>query len=277
MRYLHCRSCHSRGYWTSTWTLIVCLTIGLASCSGGTAPDVLTTTTILADVARNVTGDRLNVGSLLPPGIDPHSYQPVPQDAAKIKDSKVLVFHGGEYERFLDGLLEAAGEPGQMIEASRGGQFLSNTDNVDPQVWLDPTQVIVYVENIREGLTEFDPDGAEIYQANASAYINQLTELDAWIEEQVAQIQPPHRVLVTNHESLSYFAERYGFTVVGAVMPGSSSDSAPSAQQMADLIEQVKVHKAPAILPEHCLRCSHCPNSDLFFLVVFLWKKLKGR
>lgn len=63
---------------TQTWTLIVCLTIGLASCSGGTAPDVLTTTTILADVARNVTGDRLNVGPLLPPGIDPHSYQPVP-------------------------------------------------------------------------------------------------------------------------------------------------------------------------------------------------------
>lgn len=232
---------------TQTWTLIVCLTIGLASCSGGTAPDVLTTTTILADVARNVTGDRLNVGSLLPPGIDPHSYQPVPQDAAKIKDSKVLVFHGGEYERFLDGLLEAAGEPGQMIEASRGVQFLSNTDSVDPHVWLDPTEVIVYVENIREGLTEFDPDGAEIYQANASAYINQLTELDAWIREQVAQIQPPHRVLVTNHESLGYFAERYGFTVVGAVMPGSSSDSAPSARQMADLIEQIKVHKAPAI------------------------------
>ena len=230
-----------------TWTLIVCLVIVLASCSRGSAPDVLTTTTILADVARNVTGDRLTVGSLLPPGIDPHSYQPVPQDAAKIKDSNVLVFHGGEYERFLNGLLETAGGPGRMVEASRGVRFRSGADGVDPHVWLDPTNVIVYVDNIREGLTEVDPDGAEIYQTNASTYIDQLVELDAWINEQVAQIQPQHRVLVTNHESLGYFAERYGFTVVGAVMPSFSSDSSPSAQQMAGLIEQIKIHEALAV------------------------------
>ena len=230
-----------------TWTLIVCLVIVLASCSRGSALDVLTTTTILADVARNVTGDRLTVGSLLPPGIDPHSYQPVPQDAAKIKDSNVLVFHGGEYERFLNGLLETAGGPGRMVEASRGVRFRSGADGVDPHVWLDPTNVIVYVDNIREGLTEFDPDGAEIYQTNASTYIDQLAELDVWINEQVAQIQPQHRVLVTNHESLGYFAERYGFTVVGAVMPSFSSDSSPSAQQMAGLIEQIKIHEALAV------------------------------
>ena len=230
-----------------TWTLIVCLVIVLASCSRGSAPDVLTTTTILADVARNVTGDRLTVRSLLPPGIDPHSYQPVPQDAAKIKDSNVLVFHGGEYERFLDGLLETAGGPGRMVEASRGVRFRSGADGVDPHAWLDPTNVIVYVDNIREGLTEVDPDGAEIYQTNASKYIDQLVELDAWINEQVAQIQPQHRVLVTNHESLGYFAERYGFTIVGAVMPSFSSDSSPSAQQMAGLIEQIKIHEALAV------------------------------
>ena len=180
-----------------TWTLIVCLVIVLASCSRGSAPDVLTTTTILADVARNVTGDRLTVRSLLPPGIDPHSYQPVPQDAAKIKDSNMLVFHGGEYERFLNGLLETAGGPGRMVEASRGVRFRSGADGVDPHVWLDPTNVIVYVDNIREGLTEVDPDGAEIYQTNASTYIDQLVELDAWINEQVAQIQPQHRATLS--------------------------------------------------------------------------------
>lgn len=134
-----------------------------------------------------------------------------------------------------------------MIEASRGVRFRSGADGFDPHAWLDPTNVIVYVDNIREGLTEFDPDGAEIYQANASTYIDQLAELDVWIHEQVAQIQPQHRVLVTNHESLGYFAERYGFTIVGAVMPSFSSDSSPSAQQMAGLIEQIKHHEALAI------------------------------
>jgi ABC-type Zn uptake system ZnuABC Zn-binding protein ZnuA len=231
------------------WTLIVCLA-ALASCSRGAATDILTTTTILADIARNVADDRLMVGSLLPVGTDPHSYQPVPQDAARIRQSKVLILHGGEYERFLEGLLENTEGQTTLIEASTGVRFLSGTENeqgVDPHVWLDPNNVIVYVENIRDGLTAFDPDGAEIYQANASAYIDQLTELDAWIREQVAQIQPQRRVLVTNHESLGYFAERYGFTVVGAVVPSFSSDSSPSAQQMAALIEQIKLHEVPAI------------------------------
>lgn len=233
-----------------TWTLILCLAVALASCSGGTATDILTTTTILADIARNVAGDRLTVGSLLPAGTDPHSYQPVPQDAARINQSKVLILHGGEYERFLGGLLENMEGQTTLIDVSTGVRFRSGAENeqgVDPHVWLDPNNVIVYVDNIREGLTEFDPDGAEIYQINASTYIDQLKELDAWINGQVAQVEPQHRVLVTNHESLGYFAEHYGFTLVGAVMPGFSSDSSPSAQQMAGLIEQIKLHEAPAI------------------------------
>jgi ABC-type Zn uptake system ZnuABC Zn-binding protein ZnuA len=210
----------------------------------------LATTTILADVTRNVVGDQLSVGSLLPVGSDPHSYQPVPQDATKIKDSKVLVVHGANYETFLQPLLENAGGKESMIDASTGLRLLPGTQGEqvsDPHVWLDPNNVIVYVENIREGLMQFDPDGAEIYDANANAYIDQLTELDAWINGQVAQIEPQRRVLVTNHETLRYFAERYGFIVVGAVIPSSSSDSSPSAQQLAELIEQIKVHQAPAI------------------------------
>jgi ABC-type Zn uptake system ZnuABC Zn-binding protein ZnuA len=174
----------------------------------------------------------------------------VPQDATKIKESKVLVVHGAKYETFLDPLLENAGGKQNVIDASTGLRLLPGQESetaIDPHLWLDPNNVIVYVENIREGLKQFDPDGAEAYDANATAYIDQLTELDAWINGQVAQVEPQRRVLVTNHETLGYFAERYGFIVVGAVIPGSSSDASPSAQQMADLIEQIKVHQAPAI------------------------------
>lgn len=233
-----------------SWTVTVLLALVLTACSGGSTPDVLTTTNILADVARNVAGDQLSVGSLLPVGADPHSYQPVPQDATKIKESKILVVHGADYETFLQPLLDNAGGKENVIDASTGLRLLSGMESetaVDPHLWLDPNNVIVYVENIREGLKQFDPDGAETYDANANAYIDELTELDAWINGQVAQIEPQRRVLVTNHESLGYFAERYGFTVVGAIIPSFSSDSSPSAQQMADLIEQIKVHQAPAI------------------------------
>ena len=238
------------GHFAPLWTLILLLAVALASCSGGNAPDVLTTTTILADVARNVAGDRLTVGSLLPAGTDPHSYQPVPQDATLVDRSKVLVAHGADYEGFLQPLLDTAGGEETVIEASTGVRLHSGIESeqtMDPHVWLDPNNVIVYVDNIREGLTQFDPDGAEVYESNASAYIDQLTELDDWINGQVAQIEPKRRVLVTNHDSFGYFAERYGFIVAGAVIPGFSSDASPSAQQMADLIEQIKLYEAPAI------------------------------
>jgi ABC-type Zn uptake system ZnuABC Zn-binding protein ZnuA len=230
-----------------TWTVSLLLVIALAACSGRSAPDVLTTTTLLADITCNVAGGRLTVGSLLPVGADPHSYQPVAQDAAKIADSKVLVVHGADYENFLDALLENAGSPERVIDVSTGSHLLSDEQGTDPHLWLDPNQVIVYVDNIREGLSQFDPDGAEIYRANASAYIDQLTELDAWIKGQVAQIEPQRRVLVTNHEAFGYFAERYDFTVVGAVIPSFSAEAAPSARQMVDLIEQIKLYEVPAI------------------------------
>lgn len=237
-------------YVARIWIPIFLLTVMLVSCSEGSAPDVLTTTTILADITRNIAGDRLTVGSLVPVGSDPHAYQPVPQDAARISQSKVLVINGASYEGFLQPLLENAGGKDNLIEASTGLRLLSDAETgqgTDPHLWLDPNNVIVYVDNIREGLTQYDPDGADVYDANASAYIEQLTELDAWINGQVAQIEPQRRVLVTNHEAFAYFADRYGFRVVGSIIPSLSSDAAPSAQQMADLIEQIKLFEAPAI------------------------------
>lgn len=228
-------------------SFIVLVAIGLSACSRGTGSDILTTTTILADVARNVAGDRLTVKSLLPAGTDPHSYQPVPQDVAKIGESNVLVVHGAGYENFMESLLESAGGNATLIDASTGLRLLSEEQGTDPHVWLDPNNVVAYADNIRDGLIQYDPEGTEVYAANASAYIDRLTELDAWINGQVAQIEPQRRVLVTNHEAFRYFAERYGFIVVGAIIPSFSSNSAPSAQQMANLIEQIKLHEAPAI------------------------------
>ncbi len=234
------------------WLSIVFITGLLASCSGaGTAtPDIVATTTILADITRNIVGNRLTAGSLLPDGADPHSYQPTPQDTAKISQSKVLIVNGAGYEHFLQTLLVNADGQRTLIEASTNLQLRSdpgNPQDVDPHLWLDPNNVIVYVENIRDGLMKFDPNDADFYQSNANAYIKQLETLDAWINGQIAQIPPERRLLVTNHESLGYFADRYDFQVVGTVVKSFSSDASPSAQQMAALVDQIKLYKAPAI------------------------------
>jgi len=216
-----------------------------ASPSGTTDSIVLASTTFLTDITRNIAGDRVTVESLLPIGADPHSYQPTPRDLARIADSKLLIVNGAGYERFLDTLLANAGGEREVVEASAGPPV--RAEEPDPHLWLDPNFVVSYVENIREGLTHLDPDGAAIYQSNADAYITQLKELDAWIVEQVSQIPVEKRLLVTNHEALGYFSARYGFTLIGAIVPSVSSGASPSAAQMADLIDQIQSSGAPAI------------------------------
>jgi ABC-type Zn uptake system ZnuABC Zn-binding protein ZnuA len=127
---------------------------------------------------------------------------------------------------------------------------------VDPHLWLDPNNVIMYVKNIHEGFVAFDPEGEDIFTSNAETYSIQLQELDAWIREQVDSIPTRRRLLVTNHDSLGYLAERYGFTVIGTVVEGTSSNAAPSAQQMAALIDQIKASGAPAVF----LDAAESPN-----------------
>ena len=238
--------------------IILTLTLAalfLASC--GSAPKsndntlrVLASTTFLADITQNIAGDRVKVESLLPIGADPHSYQAAPVDVAKISESDLLILNGLEYEAFIKSLLENAGGERMIVEATAGlspRKDAGNEQGVDPHMWLDPNLVITYVENIRDGLIKVDVQGAETYKANADVYIAQLKDLDAWIVEQVNTIPAERRLLVTNHEALGYFAERYGFEVAGSVIPSFSSNAAPSAQEMASLIDAIKKINAPAI------------------------------
>jgi len=208
----------------------------------------------LADIAQNVAGYRITVETLIPLGVDPHAYQPTPRDAATVADCSVLILNGAGIEAFLDPLLVNAGGQRRVITASAGltprPDAQGEHPQGDPHFWLDPNNVVKYVENIRNGLTQADPEGASVYAANAAAYIEQLKALDLWIAQQAATVQPERRLLVTNHESLGYFADRYGFTVVGAVIPSVSTDASPTAQQMAALIEQIKATGAPAIFLE---------------------------
>ena len=114
-------------------------------------------------------------------------------------------------------------------------------------MWLDPNNIIIYVENIRDALTHFDPEGEADYKSNADAYIMELRNLDTWIIEQVAQIPADKRLLVTDHQAFGYFAEQYGFTVVGTLIESFSAVASPSAQQLAGLIDKIKSSGAPAI------------------------------
>jgi ABC-type Zn uptake system ZnuABC Zn-binding protein ZnuA len=240
--------------------LAACQPTGQAAKSGAgkTALKVVAAETFLADIAQNVAGDRVKIEALMPIGVDPHGFEPTPTDVAKIADSQELIVNGAGFEEFLAKLLENAGGQRAVLEAGAGltsrqpqaGEIVDPDHAGDPHFWLDPNNVIKYVENIRDGLSAADPEGAPTYETNAEAYIAKLKALDRWIVDRVAEVPEANRLLVTNHESLGYFADRYGFTIIGTVIPSVSTGSSPSAQQLAALIDRIKATGAKAIFLE---------------------------
>ena len=255
----------------SCLTVLLLLIAALSACQDAAAPSdqppgqplrVLAAEGFLADITQNIAGERLNIETLIPPGLDPHSFEPTPKDVARIADSQVLVVNGAGLEEWLQETLDNAGGERQVIEASEGLQSRAIPENVsvlleghaeeqvDPHFWLDPQMVVTYVENIRDGLSEADPEGAAEYAQNAGAYIEKLDELDSWAQQELAAIPDGRRLFVTNHESFGYFADRFGFKIVGAVIPSVSSNASPSARQMVDLVELIRQTGAPAIFLE---------------------------
>ena len=211
---------------------------------------VLAVETFLADIAQNVAGDRVSVSAILPIGLDPHGFEPTPQDAVRIAACDILIENGAGMEEWLPNLLTTVGGDRRVIEAASGlpGRHASSSESpIDPHFWLDPIQVIGYVANIRDGFIAADPDGKDIYTANASAYTDKLRTLDGWIRTQVDTLPIEQRVLVTNHDSLGYFADRYGFRIIGTLLPGTTSEAEPSAQQLARLVDEMRLSGVKAI------------------------------
>ncbi|MGH2621789.1 MAG: metal ABC transporter solute-binding protein, Zn/Mn family [Anaerolineales bacterium] len=222
--------------------------------SGG-RPRIVATTSLIGNVLSRVGGDRIELRVLLPPGADPHSFQSTPQDAAAVAEAQLVFINGfGLEEALLATVASVAGsfplvsisegiEPRELA-AAEGGQGEAST--ADPHVWLDPTNVMVWVENARAALTRVDLAGADLYAANATAYQAALEALDGWIRSEVERIPSENRELVTDHDNLGYFAARYGFRIVGAVIPAYSTLAQPSAQEIAELEQTIARYEVPA-------------------------------
>ena len=244
--------------------------IGLAGCmstsSQSNQPEndrlkVVATTTIIGDVVSRVAGDEVNLFTLLVPGQNPHSFQPAPRDLILVSEADLIFINGLGLEEYLDDMLEGADPAGRVIIVSEGINFLTrgNHDDVDeedlhqdhqeqdPHVWLDPNNVKVWTENITNNLVAEDPDRADIYQSNAETYMNELDQLDSWIRDQVEQIPPENRRLVTDHTTFGYFAEEYGFTLMGAMIPAMTTEAETSGGQLAELVDRIRNYQVKAI------------------------------
>jgi ABC-type Zn uptake system ZnuABC Zn-binding protein ZnuA len=226
-------------------------------------PVVLAIESFLSDITRQVAGDRLEVQTLIPEGMEPHGYEPTPRDMARLSDAALVVANGAGLEAFLGRLLQgqgggkglriteaSAGLPGRSGREGEAVEGQAAGGETDPHFFMDPVLVIRYGENIAAALSALDPAGAAVYRANAAAYAEKLRQLDARIAALVSRIPVAERMLVTNHESLGYFADRYGFRVVGTVIPSVSTDAAPTARQVALLVEKLRGVRARAVFLE---------------------------
>ena len=234
--------------------LIVVLAAGCGSDSSGPGTDaeltVVASTTEVADLARNVGGARVDVRGLLSPGADPHGYEPRPSDAASIVDAGVVLRSGGEVDEWLDELVDNAGGEAQVIELLGAVKTIEGDGETDPHWWQDPRNAVLAVRAIRDALTEADPDGRATYERNAAAYTRQLRRLDRDIAACIDELPERRRKLVTTHDSLGYFADRYGVEVIGSVIPSLSTQAQPSAGDIAELVEQVHDEGVEAVFPE---------------------------
>ena len=243
----------------------VALLMLLAGCGSGSSQashgslSVVATTTFLRDIAQNVAGTRFQVAGLIPIGADPHEWQPAPSDLVRVVHSRVLIVNGGGLEgNLLTDVKNVGGHTHVVVAAAGlasrtpqpGEPGYGEAEVTDPHWWLDPVDVERYVANIRDAFVAADPAHADVYRANAAAYDAKLRALDAWIRGQVATIPAANRVLVMNHLSHGYFADRYGFRVAGAVIPSVSTGETVSAKQLAALVQTVEREHVKAIFVE---------------------------
>ena len=159
--------------------------------------------------------------------------------------------HGDEEEHEDEhGEEEHEDEHGEEEHEDEHGHHDHAHGDLDPHFWFDPTRVQQAVNSIAVLFTEADPAGEAYYRANAAAYNEELDEMDAWVKEEVAGLPVERRLLVTNHDAFQYYAQRYGFQVVGAVFPTSTTEE-PTARDLAELIETIQANNVPAVFTEH--------------------------
>jgi zinc/manganese transport system substrate-binding protein len=204
---------------------------------------------ILGDFARNVGGERVDVTTLVGPNSDVHVYTPAPADAKKIADAKLVIVNGLGLEGWLPRLVQSSGGKAAIVTATGGIAPRTLGSDADPHAWQSVVNAKTYVANIRDALIAADQAGAAAYRANADAYLAKLDALDREVRDAVAQIPEARRKVISTHAAFGYFAAAYGVAFIAP--QGVSTESEPSARDLAAIITQIKIGKIPAVFLEN--------------------------
>ncbi|AHY54786.1 ABC transporter, periplasmic binding protein [Bradyrhizobium japonicum SEMIA 5079] len=211
--------------------------------------NVVASFSILGDFVRNVGGDRVDVTTLVGPDSDVHVYTPAPSDAKRIADAKLVIVNGLGLEGWLPRLVQSAGSKAQVVTVSAGIAPLKLGSAADPHAWQSVPNAKIYVGDIANALAAADPDDAEFFRARAKAYLDKLEALDREVREAVAKIPLGRRKVISTHDAFGYFAAEYGVQFVAPL--GVSTETEPSARDIAAIIGQIKTQKIPAVFLEN--------------------------
>ena len=215
-------------------------------------PHVVATTTIVADLVRQVAGDRVTIESLMAAGVDPHSYKATPRDADRLARASLVVASGLHLEGRLADLLARLGERKPVVAVAdalpHDRLFEAGAGLFDPHVWFEPRLWARCAAPVAEALARLDPAAAEAYAARAAAYADRLAALDAALTTRIAVIPAPKRVLVTAHDAFRYFGRAYGIEVVG--VQGTSTESEAGLADINRLVDLIVARGLPAVFVE---------------------------
>ncbi len=236
----------------ATIVMFACVSAAQAQDKISERLNVIATFSILGDFVKNVGGDRVKVTTLVGPNSDTHVYTPTPADAKTIADAKLVIVNGLGLEGWLPRLVKASGGKAVMVIASKGISTRTLPDNhgsADPHAWQSVINAKIYVTNIRDALVGIDPAGAQVYRANAGDYLAKLDDLDKEVRAAIAKIPQQRRNVISSHDAFGYFSVAYGVAFIAP--QGVSTESEPSARDIAAIISQIKKQKIPAVFLEN--------------------------
>ncbi|WP_243646015.1 metal ABC transporter substrate-binding protein [Volucribacter psittacicida] len=213
---------------------------------------VLTTFTVIQDIAQNVAGDAAVVESITKPGAEIHDYQPTPQDIVKAQSADLVLWNGLNLERWFERFLQNVKDKPSVV-VTEGITPIAITegsykDMPNPHAWMSPSNALIYIENIKNALIKYDPKNAETYRKNAQAYAEKIQQLDQPLRAKLAQVPEQQRWLVTSEGAFSYLAHDYGYKE--AYLWPINAEQQGTPQQVRQLIDLVKKNNIPVVFSE---------------------------
>lgn len=241
-------------------TLII-ISLFLTSCNNESQVEndklqIVTTYSILSDIVKNIVLDKADVYSMVPEGVDPHMYEPLPNDVSAMSNADIIFYNGLNLEtggKWFDNLLNVVDKVDNAYVVSENvvPMYLNSSElekEVDPHAWLDVSNVIIYVENITKVLTDKDPDNAQYYLTNKDSYINELEQLHNYGKKKTSEIEEGNRILVSSEGAFKYFGKAYG--IEAAYIWEINTDTQGSPEQMNHIINVIKENKVRALFNE---------------------------